>query len=92
MSVAVHIPGPLRESAGGRSVVEIARAGTLSNVLEAMFEAHPELRSKVMTDQGEVRRHVNVFVGSENVRHLKGLDTPVAQGGEVSIVPAVSGG
>jgi molybdopterin converting factor small subunit len=53
---------------------------------------HPGVRDRVVNEQGAVRQHVNVFVGDESIRYTGGLDTPLAEGSEISIVPAVSGG
>jgi molybdopterin converting factor small subunit len=87
--LSVHVPGPLRAFSGGRDVVELdAPAGPLRDVLAALFARHPGLRDRVLTDAGELRRHVNVFVGAERAR----LADPVPDGAEISILPAVSGG
>jgi molybdopterin converting factor small subunit len=93
MSVTVHIPGPLRPFAGGQSQVELeASATTLSEVLRALWIACPGIRDRVLTEQGQIREHINVFVGNEDVRYTGGLATPISPGTEISIVPAVSGG
>ena len=85
----VFVPGPLRGFTGGRDVVEVAaRPDTLRDALDALFQAHPGLRDRVLTETGEIRRHVNVFIGADRSR----LDAPVADGAEISILPAVSGG
>jgi molybdopterin converting factor small subunit len=60
--------------------------------LDALWTLHPGVRDRIVTEQGEVRQHVNVFVGNESIRFTGGLDTAVPDGGEISIVPAVSGG
>ena len=93
MSLVFHIPGYLREFTGGRSrVVVDASAATVGEALAALWVVHPGVRDRVVTEQGKVRPHVNVFVGSESIRFSGGLATPVADGAEISIVPAVSGG
>lgn len=90
---AVRIPGPLRDLAGGRSEVALeADAADVGAVLESLWALHPALRDRVVDEQGRVRRHVNVFVGSESIRFLGGLAAPVKAGDVVSIFPAVSGG
>ena len=87
--LSVYVPGPLRGFTGGPDVVELDTApGPLREVLAALFARHPGLRDRVLTDTGELRRHVNVFIGPERSR----LDTPVPDGAEISILPAVSGG
>ena len=65
---------------------------TVSDVLEDLWELHPGVRDRVVTEIGEVRQHVNIFVGNEAIRWTGGLDTPVPEGAEISIIPAVSGG
>lgn len=88
-----HIPGPLRSFSGGRSDVELeAPAATLFEALQALWTACPGMRDRVVTEQGQVREHINIFVDKENVRYTGGLATPVSPGTEISIVPAISGG
>jgi len=58
----------------------------------ALCQAHPGLRDRVLTEQGEIRQHVNLFVGNDSVRYLQGLETPVPDGSQVSIIPAITGG
>jgi PPOX class probable F420-dependent enzyme len=91
--IIFHIPGPLRSFSGGRSDVELkAQVGTVSEALQALWAVCPGMRDRVVTEQGLVREHINIFVGKENVRYTGGLATPVAAGAEISIVAAVSGG
>jgi len=93
MTVSFWIPGPLRTLAGGRSRVDIETSGgTLHDALDALFAAHPGVRDRILTEQGEVREHVNVFVGQTLARTAGGLATPLADGVEISIIPAISGG
>ena len=93
MPVVFQIPGPLRQFTEGRSQVQIATSGaTLSEVLADLCAAYPGLRDRIMSEQGRIREHVSVFVGSENSRDIGGLGTPIPAGAEISIVPAVSGG
>jgi molybdopterin synthase sulfur carrier subunit len=93
--VVFLIPTPLRPFAGGRSRIEVDVAKhppALGDALEALWDAAPGVRDRVVTEQGEVRQHVNVFVGTESCRWTGGLATPVADGTEISIFPAISGG
>jgi molybdopterin synthase sulfur carrier subunit len=88
-----HIPGYLRPFTGGQSRVRIdASPATVGEALRALWTVHPGVRDRVVDEQGVVRPHVNVFVGTESIRYTGGLATPVRDGDEVSIVPAVSGG
>ena len=93
MSITFHIPSALRSFADGRSQVEIeGRAATLSDALQALWVVCPGIRDRVVTEQGLIRQHINVFVGNEDVRYTGGLATPIPPAAEISIVPAVSGG
>jgi sulfur-carrier protein len=93
MSLTFHIPGPLRSFADGRSQVELeASATTLSDALQALWVVCPGMRDRVVTEQGQIREHINLFVGKEHIRYTGGLATPLSPGAEISIVPAISGG
>jgi sulfur-carrier protein len=93
MTVVFLIPRPLRTMTDERSQVHVETSGdTLRDALEALFEAHPAIRDRVLTEQGEIRQHVNVFVGSTVSRSAEGMATPLADGVEISIIPAISGG
>ena len=93
MTVRFWIPGPLRSLTGGRSQVAVETSGaTLQDALEALFAAHPGLQDRVLTERGEIREHVNVFVGQREARSTGGLATPLTDGMEISILPAISGG
>jgi molybdopterin converting factor small subunit len=91
MSVTVRIPTQLRPLSGGAGEV-VLEGSTLGEVLGALDRAHPGFAGRLFDDDGSLRRFVNVFVADEDVRFLQGLDTPVAAGQTVSIVPAVAGG
>ena len=88
-----HIPGALREFAGGLSQVELEHPpAILNSALFALWTRCPGMRDRVVTEQGEVRAHINILVGDENIRYSGGLATPVASDSVISIIPAVSGG
>ncbi|HTV04482.1 MAG TPA: MoaD/ThiS family protein [Acidobacteriaceae bacterium] len=88
-----QIPAALREYAGGRSSLEIEHApAILNDVLTQLWETYPGLRDRIITEQGQVRTHINIFVGDENIRYLGGLAARVAADSIISIIPAVSGG
>ena len=91
MAVTVKLPTQLRDAAGGNA--EAATSGaTVREALEDLYGAHPELRERISGEDGELRRFVNVYVKGEDIRFLDGLDTTVADGDEVTILPAVAGG
>jgi molybdopterin synthase sulfur carrier subunit len=93
MSITFHIPSYLAAFADGKRSLQLAApAATVSQALEALWQLHPALRDRVVDEQGEVRQHINVFVGEESIRFAAGLATPVPDGSEILIVPAVSGG
>jgi sulfur-carrier protein len=87
----VHLPAALCGHAAGQRRVAVAGA-TVGGVLAALGRAHPGVGQRVLDDRGVLRRHVNVFVNGESIRYLDGVDTPVGDGDEVWILPAVSGG
>lgn len=93
MSLTFMIPGPLRELAENRSDVRVdGRAASVSDALSLLWAEHPGLRDRVVTELGEVRQHINIFVDGESIRYAGGLDTPVRDGAEIVILPALSGG
>jgi MoaD family protein len=90
MAVTVKIPTQLRAATGGQSEVEVD-GGTVGEVLDAVFEAHGDLRERI-TQDGDLRRFVNVYVSGEDIRFQQGLETSIDDGAEVTILPAVAGG
>jgi sulfur-carrier protein len=91
MSVVVKIPTQLRAAAGGEAQAQVDGA-TVQEVLDGLFELHGELRVRIADDDGSLRRFVNVYLAGEDIRFLDGLATPVADGAELTILPAVAGG
>jgi molybdopterin synthase sulfur carrier subunit len=91
MSVTVRIPTQLRELSGGASEASLD-GSTVAELLKALEAAHPGFAERLFDDTGGLRRFVNVFVADEDIRFLDGLDTAVAEGQTVSIIPAVAGG
>jgi molybdopterin synthase sulfur carrier subunit len=91
MAVRVKIPTQLRTAAGGESELEVD-GGTVGEVLDALFDRHGELRDRLSDGDGGLRRFVNVYVDGEDIRFTDGLETTVADGNEVQILPAVAGG
>jgi MoaD family protein len=91
MAVTVKIPTQLRGVVGGNATVDVEVVGTVSEVLDALYEQYPDLQARI-SENGELRRFVNVYVADEDIRFGNGLDTEVADGSEVTILPAVAGG
>lgn len=93
MPVTFHIPRALREFTAGQSTIKIDHSSsTLADALALLWTLYPGVRDRIATEQGQVREHINIFIGHENVRYTGGLASPVPAGSEISIVPAVSGG
>ena len=93
MLVTFYIPSYLRNYTNDRSEVKVnTSASTVGDALTALWKTYPGIRDRVVTEQGEVRQHVNVFVGEENIRDTGGLATGVKDGCEITIVPNISGG
>ncbi len=90
MAVTVRIPAQLRSLTNGEGETEV-EASSVGEALELVFERYDGLRDRI-TENGELRRFVNVYAGGEDIRFGKGLDTPVGDGDEVTILPAVAGG
>jgi molybdopterin converting factor small subunit len=93
MPITVALPGALEPYArGDRLVVLQERCANVREVLSALRQQWPGIVDRVLTEQGEIREHVNVFVGEESVRFAGGLAAPVAEGDTIEIIAAVSGG
>ena len=91
MAVNVRIPTTMRPLTGGDKQVEL-EPGSLSDVIAALEAKHPGMGERLLDDDGELRKFVNVFVDDDDVRYLDGLATEVKDGWTVSIIPAVAGG
>ena len=90
MGVTVKIPTQLRAVTGGEAELEV-QGSTVGEALDAVFDQHAELRERI-TQNGDLRRFVNVYVSGEDIRFQDGLKTPISDGDEVTILPAVAGG
>jgi molybdopterin synthase sulfur carrier subunit len=90
MAVTVKIPTQLRAATGGEPEIEV-EGTTVGEALDAVFDAHDGLRERI-TQDGDLRRFVNVYVSGEDIRFQDGLETTVTDGDEVTILPAVAGG
>jgi molybdopterin converting factor small subunit len=89
--VTVCIPQALRSFTDGASELT-APPGSVAGIIRHLGERHPQLPSRLLTAEGELRPHVNIFIGRTNTRELNGLSSLVAEGDVVSILPAVAGG
>lgn len=90
MPVTVKIPSQLRAATGNQAELE-ADGATVGEVLDAVFADHGDLKARI-TEEGELRRFVNVYVGGEDIRYGDGLATSVGDDSEITILPAVAGG
>ena len=91
MAVVVKIPTQLRSVTGGEAEASVDGAATVGEALDGLYERFDGLRERI-ADDGDLRRFVNVYVGGEDIRFLDGLETPLDEGDEVTILPAVAGG
>lgn len=91
MSITVQVPGVLRACCAGASDIPLSTSSVGTALLE-LEKKYPALYRSICEETGKVRRHVNLFVNTSNIRDLKGLDTALAPGDIITILPAVSGG
>jgi sulfur-carrier protein len=91
--ITFNVTGFLTDFTDGRhEIVLDSSAGTVGEALAILWAQHPGLRDRVLNEQGQVRQHVNVFLDDENIRRKESLNTPLAPGSEITILPSVSGG
>lgn len=86
----IKLPTQLRDVTAGQAEITV-EGDTVGKALESLFAQHSELRGR-LTEEGELRRFVNVYLGGEDIRYLDGVDTPLPAGSELTILPAVAGG
>ena len=91
VTVAVRLPTILRGAVGGKAVVE-ASGATVGEVFDDLVKQYPELRSQVLTNEGDLHRHLNVFLNDDDIRYLGKLDAKVNTDDTVTLMPAVAGG
>ena len=91
MPVQVRIPTPLRKLTDGADSVS-ASGDTIAAIVQDLERRHPGLKDRICDEAGKIRRFVNVYVNGDDIRFLNNLDTPVKDGDEISIVPAIAGG
>jgi molybdopterin synthase sulfur carrier subunit len=89
--IHVRVPTPLRKLTGGADAVE-AEGATVAALVNDLERRYPGIKARICDESGQVRRFVNLFVNGEDIRFLKQLETPLAPGDELSIVPAIAGG
>jgi molybdopterin synthase sulfur carrier subunit len=89
--IKVRIPTPLRPLTKGQGEVE-TQAGSVVEMIETLNSSHPGIKDRLCDETGELRRFVNIYVNEEDIRFLKGKETSLKDGDEVSIVPAIAGG
>lgn len=87
----LRIPTPLRPYAGGHSEV-VVKGVTVGEALNDLVTQFPTLKKHLFTEADELRPFVNLFLGDEDVRHLQGVDTPLADGDKLMIIPSIAGG
>lgn len=90
-AVDVRLPTLLRSQAGGQSTVTV-KASTIGDVLRELVSEFPGMSTQLLNDDGSLHRFVNIYVNDDDVRYLELLETPVNEGDEVSLLPAVAGG
>lgn len=91
MTVSVRLPTVLRSAAGGQAIVE-ADGETIGEVFTSIIAAHPGLGDQLLTTDGELHRHLNVFLNDDDIRYLGRLDAKVSPSDTVTLMPAVAGG
>jgi len=91
MAVRVRIPTPLRRFTAGAEEVGVA-ASTIGSAIDDLEQKFPGIKERLCDEHGRVRRFVNIYVNGDDIRFLSSLETPVKDGDEVSIVPAIAGG
>lgn len=91
MGIQIKIPTPLRKLTDGKDMVEVS-ATSVGEALDALESAHPGIKTKICDDSGNVRRFINVYANQDDIRFQEKLETPLKDGDEVSIIPAIAGG
>jgi len=91
MAAKIRIPTPLRKLTNNEEIVEV-NAGTIGSAIAELQTRYPGIQERLLDDGGAVRRFVNVYVNEEDIRFLQDQQTPVRDGDEVSIIPAIAGG
>jgi molybdopterin synthase sulfur carrier subunit len=91
MPVNVRIPTPLRKLTKDRDAVQ-ATGATIQDIIDSLETQYPGLKERLCDERGELRRFVNVYLNDEDIRFAQGKSTPVKDGDEISVIPAIAGG
>lgn len=91
MAVTVRVPTPLRRLTDGQGEIEV-QATTIREAIEKLEEKFPGFKERLLDENGELRKFVNLYLNDEDIRFLKGIDTELKDGDTISIVPAIAGG
>ncbi len=91
MKVHVRIPSPLKKLAGGQDVIK-AEGNTVGEVVQKLVETYPDLKQRLLDEQGMIRRFINIYVNDQDIRFIRGLEMPLEEGDQLSIIPAIAGG
>ena len=91
MTITVHIPAPLRKLTDNQNEVEVD-AATVGDLVDNLESAYAGIKEKLVDENGEIRRYVNIYVNDEDIRFLDGSETLLSNGDSLSIVPAIAGG
>ncbi|NJR39257.1 MAG: MoaD/ThiS family protein [Leptolyngbyaceae cyanobacterium CSU_1_4] len=91
MAVKVLVPTPLQKLTQDQATLE-CEGNSIAELIESLEHSFPGIKARLCDEQGQLRRFINFYVNSEDIRFLEGQNTPLTPGDEVSIVPAVAGG
>jgi len=91
MEVEIRMPAPLKKLAMGCDIVK-ANGRTVREILQWLTDTYPELRDRLQDEHGEVRRFINIYLNSKDIRFIQNLETPLKDGDQISIIPAIAGG
>ncbi len=91
MEVRVRIPAPLKRLTGGQDVIK-SQGKTVGEALQWLTDNYPGLEERLRDEKGEVRRFINIYVNDEDIRFTQNLGTPLKEGDQISIIPAIAGG
>ena len=91
MEIHVRIPSPLKKLAGGQDVIK-AKGETVGEVVQWLVETYPDLKERLLDEQGTMRRFINIYVNDDDIRFIRHLETPLKEGDRLSVVPAIAGG